>query len=249
MMIKVYSLTGSTTSFTAPAVLIGEANMALVAQAIRVYQANDRQGTAKTKSRHEVSRTTKKVYKQKGTGGARHGSRKAPIFVGGGVTFGPRGDQNWSLTLSKTQKTRALRETLRAQKENVVVLADIASAKGKTGVFAKGLKAISPDGTFLLVYGAEQDAHMLGARNLGNSTMRRVTDVNALDVATASVVVITKEAWEPLVKRLGADTLGRLKEEKTVEAEVEPVKKAAAKKPAVTKAAAKKPAATKKVSK
>ena len=74
MMIKVYSLTGSTTSFTAPAVLIGEANMALVAQAIRVYQANDRQGTSKTKSRHEVSRTTKKVYKQKGTGGARHGS-------------------------------------------------------------------------------------------------------------------------------------------------------------------------------
>lgn len=235
MMIKVHSLTGTTSSFTAPAVLTEEANIALVSQAIRVYLSNARQGTAKTKNRHEVSRTTKKVYKQKGTGGARHGARSAPIYVGGGVTFGQRGNQNWSLNLSKTQKIRALIETLRAQKENVVVLADVASAKGKTKVFAKGLNAIKADADMLLVYNAEQAPQMVGARNIESATLRRVTDVTALDVASAAVIVITKEAWEPLVKRLGADTQGRLKKEEKEAVVAEPAKaekKAPAKKAA-----------------
>lgn len=243
-MIKVYSLTGSTSSFTAPAVLTGEANLNVLAQAVRVYLSNARQGTSKVKSRHEVARTTKKVYKQKGTGGARHGSRKAPIFVGGGVTFGPRGDQNWSLNLNKSQKTRALLESLRAQKENVVVLADVASAKGKTAVFAKGLKAITTDAAVLMVYDSEQATQMVGARNLATTTLRRVTDVTALDVVSAGVIAITKEAWEPLVKRLGADTQGRLKKEE----EAAPAKKSTkVTTPVVKKAAAKKaaPKATK----
>src|SRR3989337_4392523 len=76
-------------------------NPNLMAQAIRVYLANQHQGSKKTLTRGEVNRTTAKVWKQKGTGRARHGSRKAPIFVGGGIAHGPRGVTAASLKLTK----------------------------------------------------------------------------------------------------------------------------------------------------
>src|SRR5260221_7335072 len=83
-----------------------------VAQAVRVYLGNQRQGTAKVKTRGEVERTKKKWYKQKGTGGARHGARSAPIFVGGGVSHGPTGTTDWSLKMSKPMRKVALRTAL-----------------------------------------------------------------------------------------------------------------------------------------
>jgi large subunit ribosomal protein L4 len=82
-------------------------NKPLLAQAVRVYLANQRQGNASTKTRGEVHGTTKKVYKQKGTGRARHGAKKAPIFVGGGIAGGPK-PRDYSLKLNKQQKKIAL---------------------------------------------------------------------------------------------------------------------------------------------
>lgn len=214
MMINVHSLTGTTSSFTAPAMLTEPANLVLLAQACRVYASNQRQGTAKTKSRGEVARTKKKMYKQKGTGGARHASRNAPIFVGGGVTFGPRGNQNWTLTLTKKVKVQVLVEALRAQNKHVSVLADVAVAKGKTAVFASQLSAIDASSQFLVIYDDAQESDMRGVRNLANATLCRVSQVTAFDVALADKIVITKEAWQPLVKRVGADAQGRLKKAK-----------------------------------
>src|SRR4030067_2701068 len=72
-----------------------KANPALVTQALRIYQSNQRQVTRKVKTRGEIDRTTQKVWRQKGTGRARHGSRRAPIFVGGGVAHGPTGQENF----------------------------------------------------------------------------------------------------------------------------------------------------------
>lgn len=211
MMITVQSFTGSKTSFTAPAVLVGDANLPLVATARRVYLANLRQGTAKTKSRSEINRTTKKMYKQKGTGGARHASRRAPIFVGGGVTFGPRGNQNWTLHLSKQQKTAALLESLKAQREHIVVLADLAATKGKTKVANAQLKTIAQSGTCLVIYEGSQAQDVKSLQNIKYVIMCRVDQVTALDIVSVDTVLITKEAWEPLVKRLGADVQGRIK--------------------------------------
>ena len=74
-------------------------NLSILSQAVRVYLSNQRTAQAKSQTRAEVNRTTKKVYKQKGTGGARHGSRRAPIYVGGGIAHGPRGMQNYKMSL------------------------------------------------------------------------------------------------------------------------------------------------------
>lgn len=95
-------------SFSLPKEIFGiVVNNQLIAQAVRVYLSNQRRGTVKTKSRGEVNISTRKIYKQKGTGRARHGAASAPIFVGGGIAFGPR-PRDYSLKLSKKMKRLAL---------------------------------------------------------------------------------------------------------------------------------------------
>ncbi len=112
-------------------------NMDILSQAIHVYRSRSHFGVAKVKGRGEVARTTKKVYKQKGTGGARHGARSAPIFVGGGVTFGPRVAKTvlrLSSALKKTSLATAL--TLMAKEGKVVVVSGFSTVKSTKEVAA-----------------------------------------------------------------------------------------------------------------
>ena len=115
--LDVYSTSGKKTSTTSVKKKFFEAkiNSSLMAQAIRVYLSNQRQAPAKTKSRGEVKVTKKKVWRQKGTGRARHGSRNAPIFVGGGKAHGPSGTQNYKLKMSKKMKKASLFSALSEQ--------------------------------------------------------------------------------------------------------------------------------------
>src|SRR5471030_1547190 len=116
MNLTVASTVGKTTSMSVnDAVFAAVINPELIAQAVRVYMSNQRQGSSKVKTRAEVARTKKKWFKQKGTGNARHGARTPNIFVGGGVAHGPNGMQNWSLKLSATMKKAALISALSAQ--------------------------------------------------------------------------------------------------------------------------------------
>lgn len=114
MKINIYNLAGqSTGEATLSKKVFGvKDNPTLIAQAVRVFMGNQRSSTAKAKNRNEVHGTTKKVWAQKGTGHARHGSRKAPIFVGGGVTHGPTGEQTFKLALSKKMRQAALKTIL-----------------------------------------------------------------------------------------------------------------------------------------
>ena len=109
----------------------------ILAQAVRVYLSNLRQGTSHTKTRSEINRTKKKWFKQKGTGNARHGARTPNIFVGGGVSHGPRGNENWSKTLTSKSKLIALRAALSAQKANLFLSKNIGSLNGKTAEATK----------------------------------------------------------------------------------------------------------------
>ncbi len=132
-----------------------EVKPALIAQAIRVYRANQRQGTAKTKTRGQVTGSTRKIYRQKGTGRARHGAIKAPIFVGGGIAHGvtPR---DYSLSLPKSQRQKALFGALstRAKDKEIIAIAEAGLDKvAKTKVvynFLKGLKLEGKKTTFVL---------------------------------------------------------------------------------------------------
>lgn len=122
---NVYSAKGvKKGSYSLPAIFGEKENLPLLAQAVRVYEDRKHLGLAKAKTRADVERTKKKWYKQKGTGGARHGARSAPIFVGGGVAHGPKGVKR-TLTLPVKMKRKALAVALSIKaKEAEVVLVD-----------------------------------------------------------------------------------------------------------------------------
>ncbi|HCC84337.1 MAG TPA: 50S ribosomal protein L4 [Candidatus Pacebacteria bacterium] len=205
---KLHSITatGEKTTLTAQdAVFAAPANSTLLAQAVRVFLANGRQATAKVKTRAEVARTRKKWYKQKGTGNARHGARTPSLFVGGGVAHGPNGTQNWSLTLSRSLKLKALSQALTLQAQNIVVCDSIEKLDGKTATAVKVLKKIVPDGGKILVVMAESNERLLrGLQNLANVWPVSATRVNVLQVAGATKIVMTSHS----VKKLEARILG-----------------------------------------
>src|SRR3989338_3509182 len=124
----------ATTEASLPSVFFAKKpNLTLLSQAVRVYLSNQRTAQAKTQTRAEVNRTTKKIYKQKGTGGARHGSRKAPIYVGGGVAHGPRGMQNYKMSLSSPLKKLALSVALSAKfVKKEISVADVEKIEAKS---------------------------------------------------------------------------------------------------------------------
>jgi len=116
LRLSVYDLKGTVTeSFDLPKEIFGaKINNSLMAQAVRVYLANQRRGTLSTKSRGEVAISTKKIYRQKGTGRARHGAASAPIFVGGGIAFGPK-PRDFSMKLNQNMRRAALFSALSAK--------------------------------------------------------------------------------------------------------------------------------------
>lgn len=124
---------------------IGKDNPSLVAQAVRVYLSSQRKAHPKVKTRGEVKGSTRKIWRQKGTGRARHGSLTAPIFVGGGVAHGPTGKENWKLIISKKMKRAALASVLSdyLSQERVAAVSDLEKIKPKTKEAEKLLKAIS----------------------------------------------------------------------------------------------------------
>lgn len=206
MKVTVYSaIKHETSSRTLPDVFsVVDANPRAVAIAMRVYRANARQGTAKTKTRGEVTMTGKKVYKQKGTGGARHGSRRAPIFVGGGVTFGPHGNQNWSLALPRRQRSRALQQAFGLRSMVMSMMIDLPEAKGKTNVFAKAFDRIDAVArTIVMVLAPAERELTLGLRNLKRVQVCYADQINSYDVIRADQVVLSEQAVVTIAARLG----------------------------------------------
>ena len=230
MKVTVYSaIKHETTSRTLPEVFsVIDANPRAVAIAMRVYRANGRQGTAKTKTRGEVTMTGKKVYKQKGTGGARHGSRRAPIFVGGGVTFGPHGNQNWSLSMPRRQRMRALQQAFGLRSVETSMMVDLVEAKGKTSTFAKAFDRIDDKArTIAMVLAPAERELALGLRNLDQVNICYADQINGYDVIKADRIVMTEQAVEIIAARFAAVKLSTIKEEApVVKKAVEPAKPA-----------------------
>jgi large subunit ribosomal protein L4 len=235
--------TGTKSTIAVSDVIFGApVNQQLLAQAVRVYMSNKRQGTSKAQTRSEVSRTTAKWFKQKGTGRARHGARSAPQFVGGGVAHGPNGEQNWKLALPKRMKIQALVSALSAQSANMFVSDAVQELTGKTKEAAQLLQHVRvPKDKILVVLANAKPEVMRSLRNLEKVLVTSVSRVNALEVAMADKIILSTQALKALETRLSEPT-----------AEVKPVvEKAAPKvaaKPAVEKTA-KKPAAPKKAAK
>ncbi len=183
-------------------------NESLLSQAIRVYLSNKRQGTSKVKTRGEVIGSRKKIWKQKGTGNARHGAKSAPIFVGGGVAHGPKGIENWNLSLSKVMKKKALIAALSAQAENVVVADNLSEIEGKTKNAAQFLDTINVTGKKVLLILDTNSTDVLRAfNNIQEVTVIQDELVNALDIASVESIVMTKVALKNIEARLAVTTV------------------------------------------
>jgi large subunit ribosomal protein L4 len=206
MKAKVYTLQGeSPDTVELPESVFGVAvNESLMAQAVRVYLANQRQGNANTKGRGDVTGSTRKVYKQKGTGNARHGDIKAPIFVGGGVVHGP---VTHSFTMSFPVKMRraALRSALSARAENVALMDGFTKAEGKTKAIVSALDGAAVEGSkVLVVLGDDMDSAKRALRNNGEYDFMYVKDLNTYEVLNHESLIIAKEAIAVLETWLGA---------------------------------------------
>ena len=169
----------------------------LLHQAILYYQGNKRQSTAHTKDRSEVSGGGRKPWRQKGTGRARHGSPRSPIWIGGGITFGPRSERVFRTKLNKKMRRKALFDALsvKARDGVLLLLEDEALNGAKTKMFQVMLQKLPcQDQRSLLVLPAVNNDVILAARNLTSVTTMRAQDLNALDVLEAKYVIMPVSA-------------------------------------------------------
>ena len=186
------------------AALAPRINKQLLHDVVVMYQSNQRLGTAKSKSRGEVAGTTKKMYRQKGTGNARAGSRRSGIRRGGGHIFAKR-PRDWTYRLPRKAVQLATRMAVasKIRDEQVVVIDDLAFAAPKTKDMASILKALKCDGVSLLVATAGHDVNVYkSARNIAGVTVSPVSGLNALSVLTPRRLLVTKAALDALRQRV-----------------------------------------------
>ncbi len=179
-----------------------EASPKLLAQYVRVYLANQRAGTASTKTRGEVKGSTRKIYAQKGTGRARHGDIKAPIFVGGGVVFGPK-PRDFSLKINKKQRRKALfySLSLKAKEGEILGLKDEFLKKvKKTKEFYSFLQKLDLVGQRLLLIMPAQEKFFLerAARNIPKVDIADAESLNPYVVLRAKKLVFVEKCFNIL---------------------------------------------------
>lgn len=181
---------------TLPAELFGaKVNEALLSQSVRVYLANQRQGGAKAKTRGEVEGSSRKIYRQKGTGKARHGSIRAHIFVGGGVVFGPV-TRDFHLKMSKSMRRLALVSALSARHEDVVIVDGLETMAPKTKQVAAALTAAGATEKVLLVIPKDTPLLARAARNIHELDIVSSKDLHTYAILTHKKIVFTKKSLE-----------------------------------------------------
>lgn len=176
-------------------------NESLMAQAVRVYLANQRQGTASTKTRGEVAGSGRKIWRQKGTGRARHGDRYAPIFVGGGIAFGPK-MRDYSLKMPKKMRRAALFSSLTSKFEEkaIFVIADLNNLKPKTKEMVKIRENLKLKSKTLLILPKKKENIILAGRNIPELSLISADLLNTYEVLNHRKLLFTKEAIEILKK-------------------------------------------------
>ncbi|HUY33966.1 MAG TPA: 50S ribosomal protein L4 [Pirellulales bacterium] len=183
-----------------PAALAPRINKQLLHDVVVMYQSNLRLGTSKTKSRGEVAGTTKKMYRQKGTGNARAGSRRSGIRRGGGHIFAKR-PRDWSYRLPRKAVQLATRMALASKIRDgeMVVIDELSLESPKTKEMAVILRALRCEGASVLVATAAYDVNVYkSARNIAGVTVQPVSGLNALNVLAPRKLLVTKAALDAI---------------------------------------------------
>lgn len=173
---------------------ITDKNEQAIHDAVVTQTANARQMTAKTKKRHEVAGGGKKPWRQKGTGRARAGSSRSPLWVGGGKVFGPDGNQNYTVSQNKKAHMLALKTVLSQKAVKGLIVVDSLALKSiSTKAFAKDLTALKVEGKTLVIVPEKNDKLVKSAQNITSVTLRAVNDISVYDVLDATNLIISKE--------------------------------------------------------
>jgi len=203
MKVKVFNQKGDVVEdYELPKEIFGlEVNPDLIHQVVLSQQWNRRQNTAKTKGRGEVSGGGRKPWRQKGTGRARHGSIRSPLWKGGGVAFGPTTERNYKRVILKKMRREAVLQVLSAKaKENTVLLLDkVEIEKPKTKDIAKTLNKLF-SGSGLLVLSKMNRALILSVRNIPKVGSIQAKDLNVLDLLNYKYVVLLKDSIDVIKK-------------------------------------------------
>lgn len=181
----------------------GEVKSGVLHQVILMYQANKRKGLASTQTRGEVSGGGRKPWKQKGTGRARAGSIRSPIWKGGGVVFGPK-PRDYTYHLPKKLKKVALRYSLNDKINNkkLIVVDEIKIDKPKTKLFASILDNLKVNGKTLLMLDKANSDILRSSRNISQISVKQVSNSNAYDVLKNQALIITKAGLKVLTERI-----------------------------------------------
>ncbi|MFA6080939.1 MAG: 50S ribosomal protein L4 [Patescibacteria group bacterium] len=202
LSLSIYSIEGKETKTVElpKEVFAVTANPSLLAQAVRVYLINQRQGNVKVKTRGEVIGSTRKIYRQKGTGKARHGAIKAPIFVGGGIAHGPK-QKEYNLKFNKKERKIALFGALseKLKEKKIFGLEEktlIMKPKTKAVVnFLRELKLIGKN-NLMIMKKMEKNNLVLSMRNISNITFVDVNSLNPYLILKSSSLIFVENALE-----------------------------------------------------
>ena len=199
MLVNTYDQNGKEVGQTRlPSEIFGvKMNTDLLHQVIASQMANRRQASAHTKNRGEVSGGGKKPWRQKGTGRARHGSTRSPIWVGGGVTFGPRKEKVFQKAIPDKMRIKALFMALsaKAKANSLIILDELEFEKPKTKLMAEMLKKLPCKGKTSLIALPKMDKNLiLTARNIPNARTLQAKDLNSLDLLSFEYLIMPKES-------------------------------------------------------
>lgn len=180
-------------------------NQDLLKQAYVAYLANGRTNNARTKTRGEVRGGGKKPWKQKGTGRARFGSSRVPIWRGGGITFGPTGEENYTHKLTTTTKRAAIRQALTLKTKNISVVEAFEVKSGKTADAVKLLAKLGATRKTLLVVEEKTEAIIKATRNIQDLKVVQSRYLNVFDVLNADSIILTSKSVEVINEWLGGE--------------------------------------------
>ena len=179
-------------------------NKKLVNTVLYKTNANYKGRHAKTKQQNEVSGPTSKIYAQKGTGNARHASRKAPIFVGGGIAHGPKGELSYKVRkLNKTEKKKSIASliTEKTQNKDLIILGDFQNEIKKTKEMSSILKKFEILNSLLILDKSSKDKIERSIRNIPNTKVTDINHFSAFDIVKFEKIVFTESSVKELEKR------------------------------------------------
>ncbi|MBK7869255.1 MAG: 50S ribosomal protein L4 [Saprospiraceae bacterium] len=203
MKVEVFNIQGEKTgrSVELPEDIFGiEPNEHSVYLSVKQYLANQRQGTHKSKERSEITGSTRKLHRQKGTGGSRKGDIKNPLYHGGGRVFGPK-PRDYSQKLNKKVKVLARKSALasKAQNESIIVIEDFSFEAPKTKAYFDILKNLNLEAkkTLLVTQDHEKEV-LLSVRNLPKATIMRASDLNTYEILHANTLILSEGSIEKI---------------------------------------------------